>query len=136
MTIHHVDAGVLRVAFEQHGPLDGPAVVLLHGFPYDVRAFDAVVPPLVAAGCRVVVPWLRGYGPTRFLSPDTPRSGQQAALALDLLALLEALDIPGPCWPATTGAAVRPASSRPCGRSAWPAWSPVAATTCTTCPAR
>ncbi|RVT49368.1 alpha/beta fold hydrolase [Rubrivivax albus] len=94
MTIHHVDAGVLRVAFEQHGPLDGPAVVLLHGFPYDVRAFDAVVPPLVAAGCRVVVPWLRGYGATRFLSPATPRSGQQAALAMDLLALLDVLEIP------------------------------------------
>jgi pimeloyl-ACP methyl ester carboxylesterase len=68
--------------------------VLLHGFPYDVHAYDAVAPALAADGCRVVVPWLRGYGPTRFASPDTPRSGQQAVLGLDLLALLDALDIP------------------------------------------
>lgn len=98
MTIQTLDAGVLRVAFELHGPQNGaqdaPAVVLLHGFPYDVRAFDAVVPPLLAAGCCVVVPWLRGYGPTRFLSGHTPRSGQQAALAQDLLALLDALQLP------------------------------------------
>lgn len=86
-----VDAGVLRVGVELHGPADGPPVVLLHGFPYDVRAYDEVVPPLVAAGCRVAVPWLRGFGPTRFRADDTPRSGQQAALAHDLLALMDAL---------------------------------------------
>lgn len=92
-TLQTLDAGVLRVAFEHSGPADGTPVVLLHGFPYDVRAYDEVVPRLVAAGCRVVVPYLRGYGPTRFLSAATPRSGQQAALAHDLLALMDALGI-------------------------------------------
>ncbi len=91
--VRHVDAGVLRVAYAQHGPAEGPPVVLLHGFPYDVRAYDEVVPPLVAQGCRVVVPYLRGYGPTRFLSRSTLRSGQQAALAHDLLALMDALKL-------------------------------------------
>jgi pimeloyl-ACP methyl ester carboxylesterase len=67
--------------------------VLLHGFPYDVHAYDQVAPRLAAAGCRVIAPYLRGYGPTRFLSPHTPRSGQQAVLAHDLLALMDALDI-------------------------------------------
>ena len=89
-----VIAGDLEVAYEESGPAIGPAVVLLHGFPYDVRAFDEVVPPLAAAGCRVLVPYLRGYGATRFLSPATPRSGQQAVLAHDLLALMDALGIP------------------------------------------
>jgi pimeloyl-ACP methyl ester carboxylesterase len=65
---------VLRVAYEEHGPQDGAPVVLLHGFPYDVRVYDEVVPLLMGAGCRVLVPYLRGYGPTRFLSDDTPRS--------------------------------------------------------------
>ena len=91
--LKHVEAGVLRVAYEEYGPQDGAPVVLLHGFPYDVRVYDEVVPLLMGAGCRVLVPYLRGYGPTRFLSDDTPRSGQQAALAHDLLALLNALSI-------------------------------------------
>lgn len=89
-----IDAGVLRVAVETHGAADGPPVFLLHGFPYDVRAYDDVVPALVATGCRVVVPYLRGYGPTRFLSPATLRSGQQAALAHDLIALMDAMQVP------------------------------------------
>jgi pimeloyl-ACP methyl ester carboxylesterase len=75
------------------GPDEGAPVVLLHGFPYDVHAFDEVTPLLVQAGCRVYVPYLRGYGPTRFLSDQTPRSGQQGALAKDLLDLLDALHI-------------------------------------------
>jgi pimeloyl-ACP methyl ester carboxylesterase len=94
--LKHVEAGVLRVAYEEHGARDAAPVVLLHGFPYDVRVYDDVVPLLVRAGCRVLVPYLRGHGPTRFLSADTPRSGQQAALAHDLLALLEALSIGRP----------------------------------------
>lgn len=89
-----VDAGVLSIAFHAAGPADGPPVLLMHGFPYDVHAYAEVVPLLVAAGCRVVVPHLRGYGPTRFLRDDTPRSGEQAALGADLLALLDALAIP------------------------------------------
>ena len=88
-----VDAGVLRVAYAEHGDPGGRAVVLLHGFPYDVHAYDAVAPRLAAQGLRVVVPYLRGYGPTRFLSDATPRSGQQGALGADLLALLDALGI-------------------------------------------
>lgn len=65
---------MLRVAYEEHGPQDVTPVVLLHGLPYDVRVYDEVVPLLMGAGCRVLVPYLRGYGPTRFLSDDTPRS--------------------------------------------------------------
>lgn len=88
-----IDAGVLNVAYDDQGVTGSPAVVLLHGFPYDVHAYDAVTPLLVAQGCRVITPYLRGYGPTRFLSAETLRSGQQAALAHDLLALMDALKI-------------------------------------------
>jgi pimeloyl-ACP methyl ester carboxylesterase len=91
--LKHVDAGVLRVAYEVSGPADGKSVVLLHGFPYDIHAYADVAPRLAQAGCRVFVPYLRGYGPTRFLSPDTLRSGQQAALGHDLLAFMDALEM-------------------------------------------
>ena len=80
---------VLEIGYEEHGPTNGPAVILLHGFPYDVRAYDEVAPALAADGCRVLVPYLRGYGPTRFRSPATPRSGEQAALGADLLAFIK-----------------------------------------------
>ncbi len=83
----------LEIACEAHGPTDGPAVILLHGFPYDPRCFDHVAPPLAADGCRALVPYLRGYGPTRFLSEKTPRSGEQAVLGNDLLQLMDALGI-------------------------------------------
>lgn len=86
-----VETATLRIAYEEAGPTDGIPVVLLHGFPYDIRAFDGVAPVLAQAGCRVVVPYLRGFGPTRFLSDATPRSGEQAALGADLLGLLDAL---------------------------------------------
>jgi pimeloyl-ACP methyl ester carboxylesterase len=89
----HVNAGDLSVAYLEAGDPTGPPVVLLHGFPYDVHAYDEVAPRLAAGGARVVVPWLRGFGPTRFLDAATPRSGQQAALARDLLTLLDALRI-------------------------------------------
>jgi pimeloyl-ACP methyl ester carboxylesterase len=91
--LKRVDAGVLNVAYEDSGHADGKPVVLLHGFPYDVHAYDELTPLLVSAGCRVITPYLRGYGPTRFLSVETPRSGQQAVLAHDLLALMDALAI-------------------------------------------
>jgi pimeloyl-ACP methyl ester carboxylesterase len=91
--LYRTHTDLLEVAYEQAGPDQGRPVVLLHGYPYSPRAFDGVVPPLVAAGHRVIVPFLRGYGATKFLSPATPRSGQQAALGADLLALLDALDI-------------------------------------------
>jgi pimeloyl-ACP methyl ester carboxylesterase len=83
----------LEIAYEESGPAEGPPVVLLHGFPDDVRAYDGVAPPLAAAGWRVLVPYLRGYGPTRFLDRRTPRSGQQAALGGDLKDFLDALGI-------------------------------------------
>lgn len=91
--MHVVRTATLEIAFEQHGPASGPPVVLLHGFPYDVRAYDEVAPALAADGCRVLVPFLRGYGPTRFLCASTPRSGEQAALGADLLGFMDALGI-------------------------------------------
>lgn len=93
-TLERIRTGALEIACEQSGPADGVPVLLLHGWPYDVRAYDDVVPPLVAAGCRTIVPYLRGFGPTCFLSADTPRSGQQAALGKDLLDLMDALALP------------------------------------------
>lgn len=84
---------LLDIAYEERGPPNCPAVVLLHGFPDDVWTWDDVALPLANAGHRVLVPWLRGYGPTRFRDVATPRSGQQAALAADLLAFLDALGI-------------------------------------------
>lgn len=91
--LKQIEAGALSVAYQEHGSPAGTPVVLLHGFPYDVHAYDEVTPLLVQRRCRVITPYLRGYGPTRFLSGDTPRSGQQAALAHDLLALMDALTI-------------------------------------------
>lgn len=88
-----LDAGALRVACADDGPADGLPVVLLHGFPYDIHAFEAVCPVLVDAGCRVLRPYLRGFGPTRFRDAANPRSGQQAALAQDLVDLLDALGL-------------------------------------------
>ena len=92
--LRHVTAGVLDVALYETGPADGPPVFLMHGFPYDMHAYAEVAPLLAAQGCRVYVPSLRGYGATRFLSDATPRSGEQAALGADLLALLDALAVP------------------------------------------
>jgi pimeloyl-ACP methyl ester carboxylesterase len=91
--LRHVDAGVLNIAYYETGPADGPAVLLMHGFPYDIHAFVDVAPQLAARGCRVVVPYLRGYGPTRFRDKTTPRSGEQAALGADLLALIDTLGV-------------------------------------------
>jgi pimeloyl-ACP methyl ester carboxylesterase len=83
----------LEIAYEATGAPDGVPVILLHGFPDDVRAYDATLEPLGKLGCRVLVPWLRGYGPTRFLNATTPRSGQQAALGNDLVEFMDALDV-------------------------------------------
>lgn len=91
---HSIRAGVLEVAFHQAGPGHGPPVVLMHGFPYDIHAYAEVAPMLADQGCRVIVPYMRGYGGTRFLDASTPRSGEQAAFGADLLALLDALAIP------------------------------------------
>jgi pimeloyl-ACP methyl ester carboxylesterase len=92
--LRFVDAGVLTIACYEAGPLDGPAVVLLHGFPYDIHSYVDVAPQLAAKGCRVIVPYLRGHGPTRFRDAATPRSGEQAAIGADLIALIDALAIP------------------------------------------
>ena len=89
-----IEAGTLSVAYVEMGPADGKPVVLLHGWPYDIHAFVEVAPQLAKAGYRVLVPHLRGYGATRFLSADTPRNGQPAALAADIVAFMDALRIP------------------------------------------
>jgi pimeloyl-ACP methyl ester carboxylesterase len=93
VTHKHIRTATLDVAYEESGDPGGAPVLLLHGWPYDPRCYDEVVPRLVAAGCRVIVPYLRGFGATRFLSADTLRSGQQAALGNDLRELLDALGI-------------------------------------------
>ena len=86
-----VQTDVLDIGYEEHGNPAGTAIILLHGFPYDVRSFDGVVAPLVAAGHRVLVPWLRGYGPTRFRDSSAPRMAEQAALAQDVIDFADAL---------------------------------------------
>ena len=91
--LKQIDAGVLNVGYAEAGKSDGPAVVLLHGWPYDIHSFVDVAPRLAQAGYRVIVPSLRGYGTTRFLSSTTPRNGQQAVVAVDIIALMDALRI-------------------------------------------
>lgn len=93
MQIKEIDAGVLRVAYAESGPSDGWPCILSHGFPYDIHTYAEVAPILAEKGARVLLPYLRGYGPTRFLSDDTPRSGEQAVLGADLLAFMDALGI-------------------------------------------
>ena len=122
---------VLEIAYEESGPAGGVPVFLMLGFPYDPRTYDAVVPPLNAAGCRTIVPYLRGYGPTRFLAADTPRSGEQAALGNDLKELMDALAIEravlaGYDWGGRAACVV----------AAFAAWFLPTATTSTTLPAR
>jgi pimeloyl-ACP methyl ester carboxylesterase len=92
--LKRIRTDTLEIAYEESGPSDGLPVLLMHGWPYDPRAYDDVVAALVAAGCRTIAPYLRGFGPTRLLSADTPRSGQQAALGKDLLDLMDALALP------------------------------------------
>jgi pimeloyl-ACP methyl ester carboxylesterase len=91
--VKQIDAGVLNVGYVDSGPSDGPAVVLLHGWPYDIRSYADVAPILVSEGYRVIVPYVRGYGTTRFLSDESLRNGEQAALAVDVRALMDALEI-------------------------------------------
>jgi pimeloyl-ACP methyl ester carboxylesterase len=93
-SLRQVDAGVLNVGYAEAGPADGPAVILLHGWPYDIHSYEGVTPILASAGYRVIVPFVRGFGTTRFLSSGTFRNGQEAALAVDVIALMDALKIP------------------------------------------
>src|ERR1700730_644058 len=107
-SLKQIDAGVLNVAFAEAGPIDGRTVMLLHGWPYDIHAFVDVVPRLASAGYRVIAPYLRGYGATTFISSATLRNGQPSALALDAIALMDALKIDstivaGFDWGARTG---------------------------------
>jgi pimeloyl-ACP methyl ester carboxylesterase len=91
--LKQIDAGLLNVGYAEAGPANGPAVILLHGWPYDIYSFVDVAPLLAAAGYRVIVPYLRGYGTTRFLSNDTFRNGQPSVVAIDIIALMDALKI-------------------------------------------
>ena len=114
--LKQIDAGVLNVGYAEAGPPDGAPVILLHGWPYDIHSFVDVAPLLASAGYRVIVPFVRGYGTTRFLSSETPRNGQPAAVAVDAIALMDALKIEKPViggfdWGARTAdiiAALRP----------------------------
>ncbi|MGH7004706.1 MAG: alpha/beta fold hydrolase, partial [Alphaproteobacteria bacterium] len=92
-TLKQIKAGVLDVGYAEAGPAGGPAVLLLHGWPYDIYSFVDVAPLLASAGYRVIIPYLRGYGTTHILSEKTPRNGQQSALAADMIALMDALGI-------------------------------------------
>ncbi|MDX8467407.1 alpha/beta hydrolase [Mesorhizobium sp. VK23B] len=92
-SLKQIKAGVLDVGYAEDGPSDGPPVLLLHGWPYDIHSYVDVAPILAKAGYRVIVPYLRGYGTTRFLSAETPRNGQQAAIAVDIIAFMDALKI-------------------------------------------
>jgi pimeloyl-ACP methyl ester carboxylesterase len=92
-TLKQVDAGLLNVGYAEAGPADGPVVLLLHGWPYDIHSYADVAPMLAAEGYRAIIPYLRGYGTTRFLSEDTFRNGQPSVLAVDAIALMDALDI-------------------------------------------
>src|SRR5690242_10765536 len=91
--LKQVDAGVLNIGYAEAGPADGPPVLLLHGWPYDIHSFVDVAPLLASAGYRVIVPYLRGYGTTRFLASQTMRNGQPLAIASDTIALMDALKI-------------------------------------------
>ena len=92
-SLKEIDAGVLNVGYAEAGPTDGPAVILLHGWPYDIHSYVDVAPLLASAGYRAIVPYLRGYGATRFLSSETLRNGQPSALAVDVISLMDALKI-------------------------------------------
>ena len=94
--LKQIDAGLLNVGYAEAGPANGPAVILLHGWPYDIYSFVDVAPLLALAGYRVIVPYLRGYGTTRFLSSDTFRNGQPSVVALDIIAFMDALKIEKP----------------------------------------
>src|ERR1700694_2891687 len=92
-SLKQIDAGLLNIGYAEAGPADGPAVILLHGWPYDIHSFVDVTPLLASAGYRVIVPYLRGYGTTRFLSSETFRNGQPSVLAVDIISLMDALKI-------------------------------------------
>src|SRR5947207_4683663 len=92
-SLKQIEAGLLNVGYAEAGPIDGPAVILLHGWPYDIYSFVDITPLLASKGYRVIVPYLRGFGTTSFLSRGTVRNGQQSVIAVDIIALMDALNI-------------------------------------------
>jgi alpha/beta hydrolase fold len=120
--LKQIDAGLLNVGYAEAGLADGPVVLLLHGWPYDIYSFVDVAPLLASAGYRVIVPYLRGYGSTRFLSSETFRNGQQSVVAVDIVALMDVLKIEKRHSAVLIGARGRQTSSRRCGLSAARAW--------------
>src|SRR5262249_51166831 len=120
--LKQIDAGLLSVGYAELGPADGAPVILLHGWPYDIHSYVEVAPLLASKGHRVIVPHLRGYGTTRFLSNETMRNGQQAALAVDTIALMDALRIEKATIAGYDGAPGRRTSSQHFGRNAARLW--------------
>ncbi|MDN5780740.1 MAG: alpha/beta hydrolase [Luteimonas sp.] len=118
-----IKAGQLDVGYFELGPRDGKPVLLLHGFPYDVHSFQDVAPLLAVQGCRVVVPYLRGHGATRFLDDNEPRAGQQGAIGADVIDLMDALDMPSAVLAGYDWVDARLASLPRFGRSGAGAWS-------------
>jgi len=121
--LKQIDAGLLNVGYAEAGPASGAPVILLHGWPYDIYSFVDVAPALASAGYRVIVPFIRGYGTTRFLSDNTIRNGQPSAVAVDIVALMDALKIEQPVWRASIGVRAPPTSSPRCGPNAARPWS-------------
>ena len=120
--LKQTDAGLLSVGYAEAGPPDGAAVILLHGWPYDIHSYADVTPLLAAGGYRVIVPYLRGYGTTRFLSDATLRNGQQSVLGVDVIALMDALGIAEAIIGGFDWGAGRPTSSPPCGPAGARPW--------------
>src|SRR5262245_22066851 len=121
--LRQIEAGVLNVGYAEDGPADGPAVLLLHGWPYDIHTYVDVAPFLASAGYRAIVPYLRGYGSTRFLSSATARNGQPSAIAVDIIAWMPSRSRRR-LSPAAIGARGRPTSWRRSGRNAARPWCP------------
>lgn len=122
--LKQIDAGVLNVGYAEAGPGNGPSVILLHGWPYDIHTYVDVAPLLVEKGYRVIVPYLRGYGSTHFLSKEAMRNGQQSAIAADIIALMDALGIEKATVAGCDWVPGRRTSSRHSGRRVARRWSP------------
>lgn len=121
-SLKQTEAGLLNVGYAEDGPEDGPAVILLHGWPYDIYSFVDVTPLLASKGYRVIVPYLRGFGTTSFLSRGTVRNGQQSVVAVDIIALMDALKIQKGSLRDSIGERVPLTSWRHCGRNDAGAW--------------
>ena len=134
--IRQVHANILDIGYHEPVRAAGGVVLLLHGYPYDIHSYVEVAPMLAAQGVRVIVQYLRGHGSTRFLDAATPRAGQQGAIGADVIALMDALRIPGAVLAGFDWAAAPPASRRRCGRSAARASFPSTAISSRTLPAR